>query len=107
MNTNDLTVIDNADEFIPIYETDTGEKVVNGRELHQGLGVQQKFTDWIKNSLASVDATKKEFFLLKGKTSELGGRPSIDYILKLEIAKEICLVAGASPKPPSIVMTFL
>ena len=41
------------------------------------------------------------------KTESTGGRPSIDYILKLEIAKEICLVAGASPKPPSIVMTFL
>ena len=98
LNAETLTLIDNADEFIPIYETDKGEKVVNGRELHQGLGVQQKFTDWIKNSLTSVDATNKEFFLLKGKTSELGGRPTEDYILKLEIAKEICLVAGASPR---------
>ena len=98
LNAETLTLIDNADEFIPIYETDKGEKDVNGRELHQGLGVQQKFTDWIKNSLTSVDATKKEFFLLKGKTSELGGRPTEDYILKLEIAKEICLVAGASPR---------
>ena len=30
-----LKVVENIKEFIPIYETDTGEKVVNGRELHK------------------------------------------------------------------------
>ena len=98
MNTNDLTVIDNADEFIPIYETDTGEKVVNGRELYQGLGVQADFTHWIKNSLTSVDAQENTdyfrfVFKNEGNNATLHG-----YILKLEIAKEICLVAGASPR---------
>lgn len=93
-----LTVVENVEEFIPIYETDKGEKVVSGRELHQGLGVQRDFTDWIKQQLNSVDATEKDFSLLKGKTSEVGGRPTEEYILKLEIAKEICLVAGASPR---------
>ena len=95
---NNLKVIENVEGFIPIYKTDIGEKVVSGRELHQGLGVQRDFTDWIKQQLNSVDATEKDFSLLKGKTSEVGGRPSIEYILKLEIAKEICLVAGASPR---------
>ena len=93
-----LTVVENVEEFIPIYETDKGEKVVSGRELHQGLGVQRDFTDWIKQQLNSVDATEKDFSLLKGRTSEVGGRPTEEYILKLEIAKEICLVAGASPR---------
>lgn len=91
-----LTVIENNEEFIPIYETDTGEKVVSGRELHQGLGVQRDFSHWIKDCLNSVDATEKDFSSLK--TESTGGRPSIEYILKLEIAKEICLVAGASPR---------
>lgn len=91
-----LTVVENVEEFIPIYETDKGEKVVSGRELHQGLGVQRDFSHWIKDCLNSVDATKKDFSSLK--TESTGGRPSIEYILKLEIAKEICLVAGASPR---------
>ncbi|WP_415990603.1 ORF6C domain-containing protein [Intestinibacter bartlettii] len=91
-----LTVVENNEEFIPIYETDKGEKVVNGRELHQGLGVQRDFSHWIKDCLNSVDAAEKDFSSLK--TESTGGRPSIDYILKLEIAKEICLVAGASPR---------
>lgn len=91
-----LTVVENNEEFIPIYETDKGEKVVSGRELHQGLGVQRDFSHWIKDCLNSVDATEKDFSSLK--TESTGGRPSVEYILKLEIAKEICLVAGASPR---------
>lgn len=39
-----------------------------------------------------------DFTLLKGKTSETGGRPSIEYILKLDIAKEICMVTGIAPR---------
>lgn len=99
---NNLKVVENVEGFIPVYETDTGEKVVSGRELHQGLGVQRDFTDWIKQQLSSVDATEKDFSLLKGKTSEVGGRPTVEYILKLEITKEICLVAGASPRANEI-----
>lgn len=94
---NNLKVIENVEEFIPIYETDTGEKVVSGRELHQGLGVQKDFTDWIKQQLNSVDATEKDYFRFPFKRE--GNNATIhEYILKLEIAKEICLVAGASPR---------
>lgn len=94
-----LTVVENNEEFIPIYETDTGEKVVSGRELHQGLGVQSDFSHWIKNSLNCVDATEKDFYkhVFKDELSRTG-QTKIEYILKLEIAKEICLVAGASPR---------
>ena len=113
MNTNDLTVIDNADEFIPIYETDTGEKVVNGRELYQGLGVKDIFTNWMKNNLNSVNAENNDYlaywedinnvwFKLVVANENINSMVRkgyhINYILKLEIAKEICLVAGASPR---------
>ena len=93
-----LTVVENVEEFIPIYETDKGEKVVSGEELYKGLGVslRTQTSDWIKSQLEKVDATNEDFFVLKREST--GGRPSIDYILKLEIAKEICLVAGASPR---------
>ena len=95
---NNLKVIENVEGFIPIYETDTGEKVVSGEELYKGLGVslRTQTSDWIKSQLEKVDATDKDFFVLKREST--GGRPSMDYILKLEIAKEICLVAGASPR---------
>jgi anti-repressor protein len=93
----ELKLIESVEGFIPIYETDTGEKVVKGIELHEGLSVQKAFSTWIKNQLGDIDAIEnKDFFPLKEESK--GGRPLIDYILKLETAKEICLVAGASPR---------
>jgi anti-repressor protein len=88
-------MIENDKNFIPVYKTDKNIKVVKGRELHEGLSVQKAFSTWIKSQLEYIDAIEnKDFFPLKEESK--GGRPSIDYILKLETAKEICLVAGAS-----------
>ncbi|MCI4869106.1 antA/AntB antirepressor family protein [Clostridioides difficile] len=94
---NDLKLIEN-EGIIKVYTTDEDIKVVDGRELWEGLGVKQQFSDWIETNLKNVDADKNEFCILKGKTSKQGGRPTDEYIIKLEIAKEICLVAGASPR---------
>ena len=92
---NELKLIESVKEFIPIYETDKGEKVIRGRELHEGLGVQRDFTDWIKQQLSSVDATEKDYFRFPFKRE--GNNATVyEYILTLEIAKERCLVAGAS-----------
>lgn len=98
MNKN-MAIIESNENFIPVYETEKGIKVVSGKELHRGLKVQQDFSDWIKKQLENVDAIEdNDFSLLKGKTSKIGGRPSIDYILKLDIAKEICMVVGVAPR---------
>ncbi|MCG6589483.1 phage antirepressor Ant, partial [Clostridioides difficile] len=95
---NDLKLIEN-EGLIKVYTTDEDIKVVDGRELWEGLEVEKDFSDWIKSNLENVDAVEGiDFSTLKGKTSEQGGRPAIEYILNLEIAKEICLVAGASPR---------
>ena len=98
----ELIIIEYDKEFIPVYKTEKGTEVVNGRELHKGLKVAKDFSDWIKDSLERVDAVENidyfKFSPLKGKTSNLNGRPKIEYIIKLETAKEICLVAGASPR---------
>ncbi|HFL2571630.1 TPA: antA/AntB antirepressor family protein [Clostridioides difficile] len=93
----DLKIVEEKG-IIKIYTTDEDVKVVNGRELWEGLGVKQQFSDWIETNLRNVDADKNEFYLLKGKTSKQGGRPTDEYIIKLEIAKEICMIAGISPR---------
>lgn len=80
-------------------EVKDGKQLVSGRELYEKLKVQQDFSNWMKNQLESVDAVEgEEFSPLKAKTSEKGGRPSIDYVLTLDTAKEICMVVGASPR---------
>ncbi len=44
-----LKVIEN--ELVPVYETNTGEKVIYGTELHAVLQVKSRFNDWIRNRL--------------------------------------------------------
>lgn len=95
----DLKLIE-KDGLIKVYETDTGETVVNGRELHKGLKAKRDFSNWIKTNLENVDALENVdyiFFAFKGENPK-GGRPSQEYMLKLDIAKEICMVAGANPR---------
>ena len=86
-------------ELIKVTTNNEGKQLVSARELYKGLKVQKDFSDWIKNQLENVDAVEgKDFSTLKGKTSEIGGRPSIEYALTIEIAKEICMVVGIAPR---------
>ncbi|MDM9913778.1 antA/AntB antirepressor family protein [Clostridioides difficile] len=47
---NDLKLIEN-EGIIKVYTTDEDIKVVDGRELWEGLGVKQQFSDWIETNL--------------------------------------------------------
>lgn len=96
---NELKILENELGFIPVYQTEQGNKVVYGRELYNNLPISKntKFSDWIKDNLNNVDAIENiDFFQYKTKNPK-GGRPRIEYILKLDIAKEICMITGANP----------
>ncbi|EJO5346412.1 phage antirepressor KilAC domain-containing protein [Clostridium botulinum] len=95
---NNLQVFRN-EQIIPLQQNNNGEVIVSGRVLHEFLKVQQDFSDWIKKQLEMIDAKEdKEYSLLKGETSCIGGRPAIEYVLKLDTAKEICMIAGVAPR---------
>lgn len=83
-----------ANELLPVYQTtDTGEKIVDGRELHNVLNVGRDFTTWMKERIQKYGFVEKEDFSpILGKTSEQGGRPATEYILKLDMAKELAMV---------------
>ena len=86
-----LMLIENG--LIKVYKTDKGEYVVDGRDLWQGLESRQKFTDWVTARLVECDAVEnEEFFINLGKTSEQGGRPTKEYIIKLDTAKEMAML---------------
>lgn len=91
-----IDIIMEYQERLPILQQDNNN-YINGRTLHEQLEVNMKFADWIKQQLDDLDAEKeKEYFLTNGKTSNTnGGRPSLDYLVTIEIAKEISMVAGA------------
>ena len=89
---NNLTLLEN--ELVPVYETSTGEKVVYGKDLHKKLEVKTDFSTWVKRRFNECDATENEdyeVFLISGENSN-GGRPQIDYIIKLDIAKEMAML---------------
>ena len=85
---------------------------MNARELHQKLGSNQRFADWIKNRIKkygfvenqdyevfhnfmknSNDVGNQDFEVFnKFVENSKGGRPSKEYALSLDMAKELCMI---------------
>jgi len=81
--------------LIKIQTNDNMEQVVSARELHEKLGMQKDFTDWFKYQAAKIGLIEGEdFTTILGETSERGGRPSVDYLIPIDIAKHICMMSG-------------
>lgn len=89
---HDLTLVEN--DLVPVYTTDKGEKVVYGRELYAVLQSRQDFSTWAKNRFYECDAVENEDYEVyhKKMVNFNGGRPRIDYIIKLDIAKEMAML---------------
>ena len=76
-------------ELIQITEND-GEQVVSARELHQFLEVGRDFTTWCKSMFKYGFEEETDFSPIWGRSAN--GRPSVDYALKLDTAKEISML---------------
>lgn len=87
---NELTVF-KQDGIIPIYQNELEEKIVNARELHEFVESKQDFSNWIKDRIEKYGFNEDEdFTIILSKST--GGRPNKEYILKMDIAKEIAMV---------------
>ena len=84
-------------ELISVTKNENGELLVSARELHEALKVEKAFSTWIQTQLKNIDAIENEDFVPLKEESR-GGRPGDNYILKLDTAKEICMVVGAAPR---------
>lgn len=79
------------DGIVRIMETDTGKKVVGARDLHEGLKVKTRFNDWIIRQVEKYGFEEgKDFYSFLGKST--GRRPTQEYILQLNMAKELAMV---------------
>lgn len=90
---NDLKVIEN--EIVPVYETEKGIKVVNGRELHAVLESKQDFSTWVKRRLMECDAEENKDFDTAPQiygTANNGHSTRLEYIIKLDTAKEMAML---------------
>ena len=78
-------------ELIKVTE-ENGEQLVSARELHKFLESKQDFTHWIKSRIEKYGFIEDEDFTII--LTKSGGRPQSDYILKVDISKEISMVEG-------------
>lgn len=68
------------------------QPTVSARELHEGLEIGTKFVTWFERMCEYGFSEGNEFFPKLGKTSEQGGRPSTDYEISIDMAKQICMI---------------
>lgn len=80
-------------ELIKIEEKD-GKRVVNARELHQFLESKTRFNDWIRERIEKFQFTEGQDFVsfTQNSVKPCGGRPTIEYALSIDMAKELCMV---------------
>jgi len=79
-----------ANELIPVYEED-GKQAVNTRDLHEFLEVGKDYSTWFKYRADQNGYSEGEDFTpILGKST--GGRPTTDYIVSIETAKEIAMM---------------
>lgn len=83
-------------ELIPIgSQTLAGcaMQTINARELHGFLGSKQQFADWIKSRIEKYGFVEHlDFVIVRNSTNNAAGRPSIDYHLTLNMAKELSMI---------------
>lgn len=82
-------------ELIPI-QVNNGKRVVDARVLHDFLGSKRDFSNWIKDRIDKCDLIENQDFVVFTKFGEnlSGGRPSKEYALTIDAAKEISMIEG-------------
>lgn len=96
MNNNLENIRIFSEDVIPVYDTDTGEKVVLGRELHEKLKIKTPYHVWFPRMVeyGFVDGT--DYFTENKNVHREDGRKmpqvQIDHIIKLDMAKHIAMI---------------
>ncbi|HAA6209643.1 TPA_asm: phage antirepressor Ant [Listeria monocytogenes] len=79
-----------ANDMLPVLENEKGEKFVDARMLHEKLLVNTRFNDWISRMIGNYGYENGlDFYSTLSKTN---GRPSTNYFLTLDTAKELAMV---------------
>ena len=75
-------------------ENKNGELLVSARDLHEGLGVTERFNSWFNRMLKYGFEKEVDFTSVKSFTVvNNGAKKEIDeYVLKIDMAKEIAMI---------------
>ncbi|UCS89692.1 antA/AntB antirepressor family protein [Lactococcus lactis] len=79
-------------QLITIKQNENSDQVVSGRELHEFLEVKTPYHIWFERMAEYGFTENVDFIGFEQKSSKLGGRPSVDHALKLDMAKEISMI---------------
>lgn len=78
-------------EILKVKVNINQEQTVSGRELHMFLGIETPYMKWFERMLQYGFDENKDFWTKMSEST--GGRPSTDHIMKLDMAKELCMLA--------------
>ena len=81
-------------ESVKITEQN-GQRAVSARELHQFLEVGRDFSNWIKGRIEEYGFIENQDYSLLanfGEQTSRGGHNKIEYVLTLDMAKELSMV---------------
>lgn len=93
MNNSLETIRIFSEDVIPVYDTDTGEKVVLGRELHERLKIKTAYKDWFPRMCEYGFVDGKDYgSFLSNRSDGLAGKPRTDHIITLDMAKHIAMI---------------
>lgn len=72
----------------------TAVQTVNARELHGALDVGRDFSNWIKGRIEQYSFVENQDYVVVAKSGENPkvGRPSVEYHISLDMAKELAMV---------------
>jgi len=80
--------------LIPVFNGELDgrqQHLCNAQDLHQHLAVSTRFNDWVSRRIEQYGFIEDEDFYSVLSKSE-GGRPSVEYHLTLDMAKELAMV---------------
>lgn len=96
MNNNLENIRIFSEDVIPVYDTDTGEKVVLGRELHEKLKIKTPYHIWFPRMVEYGFVDGADYFTENKNVHREDGRKmpqvQIDHIIKLDMAKHIAMI---------------
>ncbi|HAY3898146.1 TPA: oxidoreductase [Escherichia coli] len=92
MRLNNIQIFKN-EQLIPLNENEIGEVVLSGRQLHEFLEIGTEYAKWFSRMKEYGFVENQDFaVIVKNDENPLGGRPSTDHVIKLDMAKEIAMI---------------
>ncbi|ATU68947.1 phage antirepressor Ant [Levilactobacillus brevis] len=80
-------------ELIKTFKQKDGTVAVDGRDLHDFLGVNEKYTQWFERMKNYGFNESIDFVGFSEKTDKpQGGRPAVNHAMTLDMAKEVSMI---------------